>query len=242
MMQRLVAAVALLLIGDLALFPGNAVAQDETIAVITSPVDGQQLFGLVNIIGSAAHATAFSDYRLEYNDLSDPNAPWMLVQPPVSQQVNADVIGAWNTNMVPDGIYQLRLRVVLTDGTEGEFVVSSLRVINSQPTPVPTLAAGGIAVSPAPPTPGPSPTSPVHQPPSSNPDAGSVTGLDTGNGPDTANVDADPESTTTRINTGRIRSAFCSGVYLALIAFVGMLVYSLLRGSLRPLTRRWRDY
>lgn len=212
---------------------------DGVSAVITSPVEGQQLFGQVTIFGSAAHPSTFGSYTLEYNDLRDPNAPWLLVQPRVQQIVQNGVLGAWNTIVVPDGTYALRLRVFLTDGQIGEFVVTSLRVINSQPTPVPT-AAEDTGSAPVP-TAGPSPTSPVEQPPSSNP-AGNITGLGAADSSensgesltsgDTAN------KTTTRINTNRVRQAFCSGVYLTVGIFGAMLVYVLIRGRLRPYTRR----
>lgn len=208
---------------------------------ITSPVDGQQLFGLENIFGSAAHPTTFDSYTLEYNDLGDPGAPWLLVQPRIRQQVQNDILGAWNTNMVPDGAYQLRLRVYLTDGQVDEFIVMNLNVINSQPTPVPTAPAGAAGEATTIPTLGPSPTSPIQQPPSSNPALGDTSGQAAG---DDVNGEAAPVDSAsarpkkTRINMARVRSAFCSGTYLTLAAFAAILVYSLLRGRLRPYTRR----
>jgi len=221
--------------------PAAAQAPDDVIVVIAYPAASQQLFGLVNIVGSAGHPTAFNSYTLEYNDLGDPGAPWLLVQPRVQQQVRDDVLGTWNTNVVPDGTYQIRLRVFLDDGQVGETIVSDLKVVNSQPTPVPT-AATGAELSPEAPTPGPSPTSPIEQPLSNNPAASGLEGL----GPDSGDAEVDSPSSTdngrtsseTRINTGRIRGAFCSGVYLTLVIFAVLLVYSLLRGRLRPYTRR----
>jgi hypothetical protein len=243
MAQRLYILLAIIILsaGLMAVFPDDAaVAQSEIVVVITSPTDGQQLFGLANILGSAGHPTAFDSYTLEYKDQSDPNAPWLLVQPLVRQQVQNDILGAWNTNMIPDGVYGLRLRVFLSDGQIGEFVVSNLRVINIQPTPVPTGAAGDADITLVAPTPGPTPTSLIQQPPG-------TTGESIG--PDTAGDGAIPNApvdlTTgrrvekqTRINTSRIRSAFCSGVYLTLGIFGAMLVYTLIRGRLRPYTRR----
>jgi hypothetical protein len=225
--------------GILSAWPHFASAQtpEGLIAVITWPADGQQLFGPANIIGSAAHPTAFSYFTLEYNDLSDPNAPWMLVQPSVQQQVQDNVLGTWNTNMVPDGNYRLRLRVFLADGQVGEFIVANLAVVNSEPTPVPTAPAETGGEPALAPTFGPSPTSPVVQPPSSNP---SISGLSTpeaitGSGSELSEV---PSKKTTRVNLSRVRSAFCAGVYLTFGIFVIMLGYALLRGRLRPLTQR----
>jgi hypothetical protein len=241
-MQRL----GYLLVLVFLLLSGTAAAQapEGPVAVITAPVDGQQLFGLVNISGSAEDPTAFESYTLEYNDLGDPTAPWLLVQPRVQQQVKDNVLGTWNTNLVPDGTYRLRLRVFLQDGQVGEFVVSDLKVVNSVPTPVPTAASGAaVDAIPAVPTPGPSPTSLIVQPPSSNPSAGEVVGPvapDSGPGIGESgplNVES-PAKKTARINTGRVRSAFCTGVYLTLGAFGLMVVYVLVRGRLRPFTRR----
>lgn len=221
--------------------PAAAQAPEDVIAVIAYPATGQQLFGLVNIVGSAGHPTAFNSYTLEYNDLGDLGAPWLLVQPRVQQQVRDDVLGTWNTNVVPDGTYQIRLRVFLDDGQVGETIVSDLKVVNSQPTPVPTAASGG-ELSPAAPAPGPSPTSPIEQPPSNNPDAAGLDGIGPASGDGAAAPPASENSgrasSETRINTGRIRSAFCTGVYLTLVIFAVLLVYSLLRGRLRPVTRR----
>ncbi len=217
-------------------------AQDEgVIAVITSPTEGQQLFGLVNIVGSAQYAGGFDSYTLEYNDQSDPNAPWLLVQPRVQQQVANDVLGTWNTEVVPDGFYRLRLRVFLPDGSVGgEFVVGNLQVINSAPTPVPTVAEASGAAQLTP-TAGPSPTPLIQQPPSNNPAADTTGGASVAE-PTSAlalpTAIAAPR-TVRRVNFARVRSAFCSGVYLALGVFGVMLIYLAVRGRLRPRAQRW---
>jgi len=49
----------------------------------------------------------------------------------VTQQVQDGVLGAWNTIMVPDGFYELRLRVFLDDDQGAEFIVGKLQVANS---------------------------------------------------------------------------------------------------------------
>jgi hypothetical protein len=242
-MQRLGSLLAVVMF---VMLTGAAAAQtpEGLVVAITSPVDGQQLFGLTNISGSAEDPTAFESYTLEYNDLGDPTAPWLLVQPRVQQQVKNNVLGIWNTNLVPDGTYRLRLRVFLQDGQVSEFVVSDLKVVNSVPTPVPTAASGAaIEATPAVPTPGPSPTSLIAQPPSSNPSAGVVVGPAASDGgpgsgeSEPLNFEA-PATKTTRINTSRVRGAFCTGVYLTLGMFGIMLVYVLIRGRIRPFTRR----
>ena len=217
---------------------GHAQAPVDTIVVITSPVDGAELFGRVTISGSAMHPTTFSSYTLEYNDLSDPAAPWLLVQPRVQQQVQDSVLGEWSTNMVPDGTYRLRLRVFLSDGQIGEYVASNLKVVNTSPTPVPTAQTDLSDTAPALPTPGPSPTSPIAQPPSNNPSDNSVSGfpVDSDTEPVSATNNATQE--TTHINLGRVRSAFCTGTYLGMGMFAMMIGYMLVRRRLRPYTHR----
>jgi hypothetical protein len=239
-MRRLgvILAVAVFAAG---VIPTSVGAQAEITAVITTPVEGQQLFGPVNITGSAGHATAFTSYTLEYDNLNDAAQQWFLVQEQVTQQVQDGVLGTWNTNMVPDGVYQIRLRVFLTDEQTGEFIVSNLRVVNSQPTPVPTVASGLADTTQVTLTPGgPTPTSPIVQPPSNDPVSG-----DAISGPVVTEIIPSGETAVTstssesrRINMGRVREAFCSGVYLALGLFAIMLVYSVIRRRLRPYTRR----
>jgi len=200
--------------------PHRTAAQDSgtTTAVITSPVENEQLFGLVSVVGSAGHTSSFDSYTLEYNDLSDPNAPWLLVQPSVRQQVTNDVLGSWNTNVIPDGVYSLRLRVFLQSGdVGGEFIVTGLRVVNTAPTPVP---------------PSNSPATPEV-----------ISGLDSAANTDSTSggsttIGSSGNSSTTRVNTGRIRNAFCTGAYWAIGLFIVMLAYIVLRGRLRPYTRR----
>lgn len=205
-------------------------------ASITAPASGEQLFGQVTITGTASHPILFASYTLEYDSLSDPAVQWLLVQPRVSQQVEENVLGVWNTNVIPDGVYQLRLRVALTDGQTIETTVSNLRVINSEPTPIPTnpAAMGDTAL----PTPGPSPTSLIQQPPSNNPDDTVISGLDTLDQPATSPDSADTGNSERRVNFGRIWRAFCSGVYLTLVLFALMIVYVGLRTRLRPYTQR----
>ncbi len=248
-----IVALAAVVLSLSAATPSTISAQnpEQALSAITSPEDGAQLFGPVNILGSAAHPTAFSRYELEYDDLSDPNVLWLPVQSPVQQQVHDGVLGTWNTQLVPDGFYRLRLRVFFADGQVGEAVISNLRVMNSMPTPIPTLPAANPALGAMTPSPGPSPTSPVVQPPANVPAPTTLPGL----APPLASDQfgdagsAGERQTATRVNTGRLGDAFCAGFYLALAGFVIMLGYVLLRRRPRPFTARegwqppdgWRD-
>lgn len=223
----------------------RAQTEDEAIARITSPGDGQQLFGPAMIAGSARHPAAFASYTLEYDDLSIPLEEWLPVQERVTQQVDNGVLGVWDTAQVPDGIYQLRLRVTLTTGELAEYIVRNVRVVNSAPTPVPTVpgSAGDATV----PTPGPSPTSPIQQPASVNPPGGGEASAsdppsDTPVTPGLLAAD-EADSAGTSVNLARVRSAFCTGGYITLAVFAVFIAYRALLGrrDMRAGAPPWTD-
>lgn len=230
--RRLLTLILVTLVAAAPATRDPARAQDSpALAQITSPGDGAQLFGPVNIIGSALHPSAFDRYTLEYDLLSDVGAQWFLVQEPVTQQVQDGVLGTWDTSAVPDGVYQLRLQVYLDGGEVAEAIVSNLRVQNRQPTPVPTIGPAGVA----PPTLGPTPTSPIVQPPTSNQqpalDAAPATAPSPDGAPETGLLQS--ESNGAQVNFERVRQAFCTGGLITLGIF---LVVALYQGA-RRLTR-----
>ncbi|WP_119073026.1 hypothetical protein [Aggregatilinea lenta] len=241
-MKRLVMTVCMLVwlgVQPLCLPRMDAQAQDnELVAEITSPVEGQQLFGMVSIAGRARHPGAFASYTLEYDDLSDPAEQWIPVQERVSQQVAGGVLGVWNTNAVPDGTYQLRLRVTLTTGDAGEYSVRGLRVINSAPTPVPTLPGSVQNSTPQASTPGPSPTSPVQQPPSNNPGSSAGPEAAIGQPDDSSAPVADEEpAVKTTVNLDRVQDAFCAGATITGALAVLVAAYVVIRRRVRPRTQ-----
>jgi len=107
---------------------------------------------------------------------------------------------------------------------------------------VPTVASDLLGAGASTPTPGPSPTSPIEQPPSNNPAGAEISGLDAlpaAEG-EPVSVDTAPSSgSTTRINLDRVRSAFCSGVYVAFVAFGAMVIYIIVRRHTSAYTRRY---
>ena len=107
--------------------------------VIVSPLPGNIVSGTVQVVGSASHPN-FLQYRLEYAPQNNPNNQWLPITGIVQQPTVAGVLGVWSTNTgaTPDGVYQLRLRVFLRDGTQQTTLVGNVRVQNQQATPVPT--------------------------------------------------------------------------------------------------------
>jgi len=110
--------------------------QAPDIAVITSPTEGQSINGLVTVTGSANHPD-FDRYEIAYGPDPNPNDAWQVFGMG-TQPVDNGALGTWNTAVVPDGGYMLRLRVVRKDSNYSEAVVRGLQVSNSAPAGTPT--------------------------------------------------------------------------------------------------------
>src|SRR5258708_2934117 len=214
-------------------------AQDANSASarITAPKDGDSLFGLVTIQGTAANA-AMQRYVLEFDQQDTGVVQWFPFAGPITQQVTSGVLGQWNTTTVPDGRYQIRLRIVLRDGTVISDVVQNLHVSNKQPTPLTTGQAWPTPLQPTvSPTAGPSPTPIVQQPPTSTSRPAVIpTVIATLIGQsDPGGV---PDATAIAGMFGSIQTAFCSGILIAFVAFALIGGYSLIHRRLRPAIRR----
>lgn len=220
----------------------TAQAQDATpttepgVVMITSPVDGQQLFGLVEMVGTAIHPSLFDGYILEWSNIQNPEV-WLPIQQRVNQQVNNGILGQWDTvsASVPDGIYQIRLRLFLADGTVQDFQVNNLVLINSAPTVVPTpLPAVPTATVQSLPTSGPSPTPLIQQPPTVTPRPTFENPVDL----DQNNTSSTPEEEESVVNFSAVEGAFCLGVYFSMAFFMLIVAYLVLRKQISPFTRR----
>ncbi len=116
-------------------------AQAPAIA-ITSPAPGAAIRGEVTITGTT-DAPGFASWQLDFSYASNPAGTWFALQTS-TQQLADSALAVWDTTLITDGDYLLRLRVFLTDGTFQEVTVP-VRVQNDAPLPTPTLA-----VTPAP--------------------------------------------------------------------------------------------
>jgi PKD repeat protein len=116
----------------------TAVPPQQVSIFILSPVPGNIVSGSTQIIGSATHSN-FLQYQLEYGPDPNPSNLWYSVSGAVQSPVVNGLLGIWNTSVLNDGAYQLRLRVFLRDGTDGGTVtVNNIMVRNQAPTPVPS--------------------------------------------------------------------------------------------------------
>jgi hypothetical protein len=201
-------------------------AQDQGVAVITSPLEGATISGLVPIIGTAAHPQ-FQRYELAFGYSPNPTDTWFSIQDPATTQVVNDVIGRWDTSGITDGVYSLRLRVYWTERSFLEAVVQNVHLQNATPTPPPPEATA----PPPLPTPTPEITTPtatlplIVLPPTSTPRPTL--------GPPVAGGNGSTTGAASRLNTEAVQSAFIEGVRLTLIVFVLLGAYAGLRAALR---------
>ncbi len=123
----------------LLLVPSNlALAQEGDELAITSPRPGQVIQGLEIITGTVG-ILGFSSYELAFAYSGDESGTWFPIQTS-SQPVYDGSLGTWDTTVLTDGDYDLRLHVSLLDGTEQELLVPGVRLRNytAAPTEVPT--------------------------------------------------------------------------------------------------------
>ncbi|MFH1150268.1 MAG: right-handed parallel beta-helix repeat-containing protein [Actinomycetota bacterium] len=91
-------------------------------ASITAPQDGGTATGLVRVTGTASDEHLDS-YVLQYASEASPEE-WQLACSPVSDPVTNGFIGYWNTEVLSDGNYLLRLTVRDTAGHETSATIT----------------------------------------------------------------------------------------------------------------------
>ena len=94
--------------------------------IITQPIDGAQVTGQVDVLGSADGA-GFVGYVLEYALGDQPvETDWLPVAPPSAQPVTDATLALWQTAVLDAGIYSLRLRAL---NSSGDVRSAQVRVI-----------------------------------------------------------------------------------------------------------------
>ena len=108
-----------------------------TLLQIAYPDEGAIISDTIRVVGSASHPQ-FVQAQLEFSPY--PGDLWALVPGTISMEaVNGGVLGTWNTEMTPDGIYQLRVRMFTSDGESTITVVRNLHIQNHPETATPTF-------------------------------------------------------------------------------------------------------
>jgi hypothetical protein len=160
-MRKVVAScLFLLLLGTLLVViieaaPGHSTQGQEPQAVITSPRDRAVVRDKVSIQGTATHPE-FWKYEVAYGLEPNPGDQWTLIGIVHENQVVDNVLETWDTTLLPDGNYSLRLRVVRRDGNYQEYFVREIAIANTQPTdtPIPKVTPTPTDTpTPLPPTP-----------------------------------------------------------------------------------------
>jgi hypothetical protein len=124
-------------------------------AIITDPQPQATLRGRVNIVGAAAHPQ-FDRYELAYTREPIGTGDWVFMMDNRSQVTQVGLLAIWDTTVIPDGTYALRLRVIRKDSNYDERVVGQLIVANTRPTETPTpenTPTPTVTPTPRPPTP-----------------------------------------------------------------------------------------
>jgi hypothetical protein len=125
--------------------PVSAQAPGSQVTII-SPQPGEALQGQVTINGNSDVAGFVSaEIAFAYSD--DPTGTWFLIAAG-NQPVRDGVLAVWDTTTITDGLYTLRLSVILGDGSQVDVTVPALRVRNY--TPVETAIASSTSLEPAP--------------------------------------------------------------------------------------------
>lgn len=114
---------------------------------IQKPATGDVIAGIVAVEGSAADAN-FLRYELAFRRESPPGGDWIVFAESDSPVSNG-TLALWDTTVgrnanapvFPDGIYQLRLRVVRQDYNYDEYFVAGFTISNDTPTATPTITA-----------------------------------------------------------------------------------------------------
>lgn len=136
--------------------------------MIDSPRAGDVLQGVVSITGST-NVVDFQAAELSFSYADQESDAWFLISRS-EQPLEKSLLAEWDTTLIADGTYQLRLRLILTDGNYLEVVVPDLRVRNysAVETSTPQPAVGSLTATPLPPavdfSAGQSPTDLPHNP------------------------------------------------------------------------------
>lgn len=214
---RILVSILLLITSLIAFMPAAAapVAQERQ-AIITSPRDGAQLRGVVQISGTATDPK-FDRYELDWAAQSAPDN-WQLIAIVHNQIMNGS-LGTWDTAQLEPGVYMLRLRVVRNEDKYVETVVRDLSVNQSTPTPtpLPTEEIGPtIPPSPTRSAAAATPTVLIVQPPTSTPQVTAAARP----GAAVATPGSTSRTPTVQVNLAGFESAFCNGVLYAFLIFL----------------------
>jgi hypothetical protein len=135
-------------------------------ALISSPTENAVVRGTVPIVGTAVDPD-FWKYEVHYGPHPNPQNQWTPMATIHEQQVSDGLLETWDTTLIPDGTYSLRLRVVNRTSNYVEIFVRGITVANAEPTETPMPSATPLPTPTITPAATPTfaiPTSPLAQP------------------------------------------------------------------------------
>jgi hypothetical protein len=216
----------------LLLFPAAERPLAQALGQITSPRDRATVRGLVPIEGSANHPQ-FQKYEVHYGPEPNPGEQWTPVGgSPFSVPVVQGRLALWDTTIIPDGVYSLRLRTVRLDGNYDEYFVRGVQVINTRPTETPTPAPTPTTSAGPTETAAPTPTIVI-----AVPTAASPTPRPTDTPMPTVPPTLTPEPSVDLPFTN-VSSAACWGAGGTMALFVGIGLFFALKEGIATLVRR----
>ena len=110
-------------------------AQDSPPIAITSPAPGDVIRGTVTINGTT-DILGFTSSQLDFSYASNPTDTWFALQTSTQPVVDSP-LAIWDTALISDGDYILRLRVFVEDGTFQDVTVP-VKIQNDMPIVAPT--------------------------------------------------------------------------------------------------------
>jgi len=141
--------------------------QGQDLAIINNPASNAVVQGTVQIVGSSDHPS-FQFYSVEFSPEPVTGDQWQIIGATHNTPVINGTLETWDTTLVPDGSYTLRLRTVRLDGNYSEAFSQQVVVANTQalPTDTPTVVQEVVpAIPTATPTDlPPTPTIAIEQP------------------------------------------------------------------------------
>jgi len=151
----------------------TGISTEQASIIVTLPRIVSELRGTVRVQGTV-NLPEMRSYFLEWRPLNDDatsttddSVSWVPATLPATKPVQAGTIGNWDTTLVSDGLYELRLTVTRDNEAPVYYVVTPLRISNTSvftatprvirstltPTAVrSSLLLNGIALNPANPT------------------------------------------------------------------------------------------
>jgi len=118
-------------------------AQTAQLIAITSPSSGDTVAGVVTVHGTT-DVDGFASYQLDFSYASNPTDIWFAIQTSTQPAVDSPLTD-WDTTLITDGDYMLRLRVYVEDGTFQD-VTTPIKVQNDTPIIVSAAEATPTAV------------------------------------------------------------------------------------------------